>query len=302
MALNGLYVKIDAIIEKVYMDYGFENDLQWTDALSWAADALDKIGAPRAFMAKITDGDDSRGHQAPIVISNYRGDLPCDLLQIVQTREYCSKIPMIYATDTFHSSCHISSSPDLKCNSNKNCVPKAIDEVPSTQTDDNTHCNPFFNFNPNPTSNTAYGANMPSVNSEFYGKELTYTVNGGKIFTSFKEGQVEMSYYAYPTDERGFPMIPAHTKYQEAVKNYIAHRISKKLAISGKLNWNIAQDLEQEWLFYCASAANQARMPSLDQMESLKNQWLRSIPNINEHETSFRNQNEPERRYIPNAR
>jgi len=302
MALNGMYVKLDAIIEKVYTDYGFESDLNWSDALNWAADALDKIGAPRAYMAKITDGDDTRSHQAPIVISNNRGDLPCDLVEIVQTREYCSGLPMIYATNTFHSSCHIANSPDLRCNSNSTCVPKTIDEVPSAELDDNLHCNPFFNFNPNPTSNTTFGANNASVSGSLYSSELTYTINGGKIFTSFSEGQVEMSYYAYPTDENGFPMIPAHVKYQEAVKNYIAHRVSKKLAISGKLSMAIANDLEQEWLFYCASAANQARMPSLDQMESLKNQWLRSIPNINEHQSGFRSQNEPERRNIPNAR
>jgi hypothetical protein len=118
----------------------------------------------------------------------------------------------------------------------------------------------------------------------------------------FKEGQVEMAYWAVPTAENGLPLIPADTRYQEACKNYLAHRISLKLSIQGRLPGQIAEKLEQEWLFYCASANIKARIPSIDQMEALKNQWLRTIPNIEEHRSGFRSLNEGEERRIYNAR
>ena len=37
-------------------------------------------------------------------------------------------------------------------------------------------------------------------------------------------------------------------------------------------------------------------------MEALKNQWLRMIPNIDEHRSGFRNLNESEELRIHNAR
>jgi hypothetical protein len=37
-------------------------------------------------------------------------------------------------------------------------------------------------------------------------------------------------------------------------------------------------------------------------MEALKNQWLRTIPNIEEHRSGFRSLNEGEERRIYNAR
>jgi hypothetical protein len=304
MALSGKYIQIGEILERVYRDYGFEDDLDWNDAIVWVADALDLIGAPRAYTPKVTDGSTSLGNPDPICIKNHRGDLPCDLHLIVQAREWNTKIPMIWNSDSFHSGIHVTEAQQTKinCVDTKTCVVKEVDTVPSTDVDDNTHCNPFFNFNPNPTSNTAFGANVPTSQHVDYQKELSYTLNGNKIFTSFKEGMVELAYWAFPTDEDGLPLVPAETRFQEAIKNYLAHRISFKLSIQGKIQPGIADRLEQEWLFYCASAGLMARIPSIDQMESLKNQWLRTIPEIDEHDKGFRYLNQPERRNNYNAR
>ena len=40
MALNGKYVRIENILERVYTDYGFEDDLEWMSAINWIGDAL----------------------------------------------------------------------------------------------------------------------------------------------------------------------------------------------------------------------------------------------------------------------
>ena len=301
MALSGKHIKLDTILEKVYRDYGFETDLDWNDAIEWAAEALDLIGAPRVYTNLITDGQDLMGHPDPINITNHRGDLPCNLHQIVQVREFCTNMPMTYATNSFHTGTGGSNGTTVDCVTN-NCDNNTADVVPSTTLDDNQNCNPFFNFNPNATANTPFAANLPTVGGGMVDDLYTYTVSGDKIFTSFKSGQVEMAYTAYPVDEKGFPMIPQETRFQNAVRDYIAHRLSFKLAIQGKFQPAMADKLEQNWLFYCQSAANKSRMPSIDQMESLKNQWVKLIPNINEHDTAFRYLNIQERRYNSNSR
>lgn len=300
MALSGKHVKLDTILEKIYRDYGFETDLDWNDAVEWAAEALDLIGAPRVYLPLITDGQDLKGHPDPISIVDHRGNLPCNLHQIVQVREYSTKAPMVYATDSYHVGTTDSCTSNADCVTD-NCDNNTVDVVPSTTLDDNKNCNPFFNSNPNPTANTPYGANMPTVGADFQ-DTYTYTIAADKIFTSFKCGQIEMSYLAFAVDEKGLPMIPQETRFQNAVRDYIAHRLSMKLAIQGKFQPAMAEKLEQNWLFYCQSASNKSRMPSIDQMESLKNQWLRSIPNINEHDTAFRYQNMEERKYTTNSR
>jgi hypothetical protein len=127
--------------------------------------------------------------------------------------------------------------------------------------------------------------------------DLTYKVNDGYFFSAKKDGKVEIAYKGYATDDDGFPLIPDTTRFKTAVAAYIRMKIDYIEMRKGKLNPNIYQMSEQEWLFYVNSAATEARMPSIDQMESLKNQMLRLIPQPNEHATSFKTLSQQERRW-----
>ena len=69
--------------------------------------------------------------------------------------------------------------------------------------------------------------------------------------------------------------------------DYIAWR-------KGELRSDIFQHSEQEWQWYVGQAGNKAKMPSIDQLEGIKNQVMRLLPNINAHETFFSNQLAPE--------
>ena len=62
----------------------------------------------------------------------------------------------------------------------------------------------------------------------------------------------------------------------------------------GTLSPSVFQHSEQEWAWYVGQAGNKAKMPNLDQMEAIKNQTMRLLPNINAHETFFRTQGSPE--------
>ena len=111
--LNPKYTTIDRVLEKVYAEHGFKGDLEWTYAIELIGDAMDFIGVPSAYEDKITGQDDLT---PTIKVENYRGELPCDLHLIVQTREYCTQTPMRYSTDTFHTAYHVDRSLDFTVN------------------------------------------------------------------------------------------------------------------------------------------------------------------------------------------
>lgn len=282
---------VKRVIEGVYRDFGFEDSLKWSDAVEWIGEAMDLIGAHMQYNTRVTDGKDAN----IINIANYRGSLPCDLHRIIQTREYCNKTPMLYAQDTFHTAWHCSGSVDLTCNAT-NCVTKATDDdgnEVSTIADDN-FCNPFFNFNPTPTSNSGYSSSI--VDTNLVATNLTYQLNNDFIFTNFKSGQVEMAYLAFPTDEDGYPLVPEEQSYIEALKYYIAWKIAFKLNLLDKINDSKLFKIEQQKDWYIAKSHADASFPSLDEMEGIKNSWLRSIPKITEHNSFFEYNQDPELR------
>mgnify|MGYP003146382747 CR=1 FL=1 len=45
---------------------------------------------------------------------------------------------------------------------------------------------------------------------------------------------------------------------------------------------------------YVGQAGNKAKMPNIDQLDAIKNQTMRLLPRINEHETFFRSLGSPE--------
>lgn len=294
MALNGKTIGIKRIIESVIRDNGYTDyEINWNDVIEWAGDAIDLIGVPASYTEKTS---------CPINIVNYRGFLPCDLHKIIQTREYDKKIPMRYATNTFHTGLHCQGSPDISDSCNSDCSPvHPADSTISTSDDDNTNCNPFFNFNPNPTSGTAFDANSATGITSTSDYAYTYIIQNDCIFTSFKEGKVEMVYLAFPTDEDGFPLIPDNQKYIEAVKSFIRMKIDYKLWRTNKIAKDIYEDSAQEWYWYVGAARNAANIPSIDKMESIKNSWLRSIPKINQHDDSFSQLDDPEQKYTHNS-
>lgn len=121
-----------------------------------------------------------------------------------------------------------------------------------------------------------------------YESSLTYHTNNSFIFTSFEEGNLEMVYRAFPTSPMGLPMIPSETRIINAIVSNIAYNIYRILWHEDRISEAKFRDVEQEALFYLASGSTKGRVPSIDQMESLKNRWMRLIQDPNLHGSSFR--------------
>ena len=131
----------------------------------------------------------------------------------------------------------------------------------------------------------------------------TYTVGQGFIFTTFNCGRVAISYEAIPTDDCGYPTIPAEQQWLEAGSWYIAHKIARKLWIRNEIAGDKFQVIERDRDWYFAQAVNYAKqLNGVDEAESFKNQILHTIPSIQDHASFFANMQIPEqRKFRPKA-
>ena len=125
----------------------------------------------------------------------------------------------------------------------------------------------------------------------------TYTVGQGYIFPSFDCGMVGISYEAIPTDECGYPTIPAEQQWLEAAAWYVAHKIARKLWIRNEIAGDKFQLIERDRDWYFAQAVNFSRQPNgVDEAEVYKNMLVQTIPNIQDHSSFFANLQIPEQR------
>lgn len=114
-----------------------------------------------------------------------------------------------------------------------------------------------------------------------------YYYDGCYIRTTFEEGTIEMAYLGFKLDDDGFPMIPDEQSHIEAITRYVIMKSYYPRYLQGALNPNIYQEMKMDWNWYCQQARNKANMPNLDQMEAIKNGWLRLMPSVNEHARYF---------------
>jgi len=248
---NGKYVSIEPILAKVYRDMGMTEDLDITDAIEWAGEAMEFIGATVFLNEKVKSVD----------VENYKAKLPVELhyintvagVDMVVDKLNCpdensiAYAAMRYTTDSFHH-WRCGFSEDSSCAS-----------------------------------------------------DLTYSINDDYLFPNFSEGKVLISYMAMPVDDRGYPTIPDDVKFKEAVASHIKWRIGFIRWMSGKLPGAVYQKLEQDRDWYISAAQTRDKMPSMDMAESIKNNWLRLIPKINQHSDGHKSAGMAEQRRTHNS-
>ena len=117
--------------------------------------------------------------------------------------------------------------------------------------------------------------------------DLTYKLHGGYIFTSIKEGVIEMSYRAILVDEEGFPLIPDNSKFTRALEAYIKLQWYTILFEMGKLQQAVYQNTHQMYAWAVGACESEFQKMSLDKAESFFNSWRSIIPRVNEHSVGY---------------
>lgn len=133
------------------------------------------------------------------------------------------------------------------------------------------------------TSNFTWG-----VYNENYADEYSFKTQGTIIYTSFKNGEIEVSYKAIPVDDDGFPMIPDNSVFLKALELYIKKEWFTILFDIGKISIQVLQNTQREYAFKAGQCNNEFIIPSVSEMESITNMMNQLIPRFREFENGFR--------------
>jgi len=281
---------VKRVIAKVFTDLQLqEGDHRISDLVEYAGEAVKKIGAFPTLLTKVT----GKGGLALLELSNYQTRLPSDLTAINQVAYSASTsgpfYPMIYGSGSFDHGV-----PTEVTSTTEPTVSDHAIVVLAMNLYNESYETALARINNNAVSRAQLEALLPGTvgmntlrDNTSGSSDYTYVVTPGYIKTALKTGYIMMSYQAVPVDSDGYPMIPDDESFEEAIYWYINMKITYPDWKMGRIRDAVYYDARNSWNFYRKQAYAHAMMPNVDQLESIKNAWLRLVPEINEHSGGF---------------
>lgn len=117
--------------------------------------------------------------------------------------------------------------------------------------------------------------------------DLTYKIQGGVIFTSTKQEEIEIAYRAIAVDDEGYPLIPDNASFINALEAYIKKQHFTILCDIGKIHPTILQSAQQDYAWAVGQCSTSMIKPNIDQMQSITNMLNTLIPRYTEHSKGF---------------
>ena len=240
-----------------------------TDIREWIFEAVNKIGAPMQYIEK----------EVELRMEDRQVPLPADLEIIdgaaYRQEEHGKWEPMLKTTDIFKQHKH-------HHHEHEKHQPEAKTMITS--------------------QSQFYTIDDPKITKRYlrvYDEPEYFIKPGWLVVNNRKEGFVKLAYKAIATDERGYPLIPDSTSYQEAIYWYVVMKLSFPKFMKGKLGGrgvnsagNVYFYTQQQWNFYRNQAYAEAMMPTADDMRNIKNDWHELIPDWEADDTFFKHMND----------
>lgn len=146
------------------------------------------------------------------------------------------------------------------------------------------------------------GATFRSTTDSFYPSasvdnavNLTYKIQGNLIYTSIREGVIELAYTAISVDSDGYPLIPDNSSFTRALELYIKKQWFTILFDLGKISQASLQNTQQEYAWSVGDCQSEFTRLSIDEAESFYNSWRSLIVRTSEHTNGFRYSGTPEK-------
>lgn len=249
---------------------------------------MEKIGAVQQLEHKV----------ANLKICDYQAKLPCDLYRLNQVafsfENSCGWLPMRKVTNSFgiYKKC---GECDPKMLIQDNALLPLVKNI--FNLDNDKDALEILNSDQNIKQTLSALVNqytVPSNNGRLivgnpatFNTSLQYSTKPGYITVNVPCGWVKVSYHAIPTDEDSMPMIPDIPSYFEAIFWYVAMKMSYPKYLKGQLSQNIYYDMRSSWNFYRKQAYAEAMMPTVDELETIKNVWHKPYTEFRDHDTFF---------------
>ena len=120
-----------------------------------------------------------------------------------------------------------------------------------------------------------------------FNKELTFKTQGNVILTSFRTGEITISYKALPVDETGIPLLIDNTNFLKALELYIKKEKFSDLYDEGKIREGVMIKVERDYAWAVAQCEKEFIMPSISELQSITNMWNTLIPRVREFDSGF---------------
>lgn len=117
--------------------------------------------------------------------------------------------------------------------------------------------------------------------------DLTYKIQGNVIFTSIKEGTIEIAYNAFAVDSDGYPMVPDNSSFISALEFYIKKKHFNVLFDTGKISQPVWNQVCQDYAWAVGQAQSDLIRPTIDQMQAITNSLNTLVPRMSEHRSGF---------------
>ena len=120
-----------------------------------------------------------------------------------------------------------------------------------------------------------------------FNKELTFKTQGNVILTSFRTGEITISYKALPVDETGIPLLIDNSNFLKALELYIKKERFSDLYDEGKIREGVMIKAERDYAWAVAQCEKEFIMPSISELQSITNMWNTLIPRVREFDSGF---------------
>lgn len=222
---NGRLISLKNIMWRV-STHPLMGDMNINDAAMYALEAIRLIGAPTSFENKLRT----------VSISEYKGRVPKDLINLRGMKHIQSNKVINYASDIYHGN----------------------------------HCLDDFKD----------GCDMNS--------NLTYSMESEVIKTSFKEGDILISYKSLATDDDGFPMIQDNPQNVQAIRYHIMYSHLEPFYDIGKISDKAFNRISQNRDWYIGAAQSSMVLSNIDHLETTMRAINRLIVPDDMHSDGFK--------------
>ena len=117
--------------------------------------------------------------------------------------------------------------------------------------------------------------------------EPTFKTQGNIILTSFRTGEITISYKALPVDETGIPLLIDNTNFLKALELYIKKEKFSDLYDEGKIREGVMIKAERDYAWAVAQCEKEFIMPSISELQSITNMWNTLIPRVTGFDNGF---------------